>query len=167
MAGVTIRGGVVYVPSFSGGASSNASAVEQGQPPAIVVISTARAGGLLDPTLGTGGGRVYTTYFETTHGTVVLQFADPAVAPGFEADLTVPQFLHTDFPSDIRMKFTVVACAMDRFGALSNLQIVRTADSSLVPKLLEALKGWKFRPALRGDRPVEITMALGFATNTR
>lgn len=166
-AGVSIRRGVIYVPSFSDGAVPYPG-VEQGQAPAIIVISTPRAGGLLDPALAANGVRVYTTYFETKFGTAVLQFADPAAASGFTADLIVPQPLHIDMPADVAITgSTVIRCVLDRLGNLDALRIVRTPDASLVPKLLEVVKSWKFKPALRNNLPVEVTAALGLATNRR
>jgi len=32
--------------------------------------------------------------------------------------------------------------------------------------VLAALNGWKFRPALRGDQPIEVNAILGFNINT-
>jgi hypothetical protein len=84
------------------------------------------------------------------------------------ADLTVPEPLHTDLPAGTRITgFTVIGCLLNRSGALQDLRMVRTPDSSVVPKLLEALKSWKFKPALRDHQPVEVTAAVGLATNAR
>jgi hypothetical protein len=165
--GISIRGGEAYVASFGSGADSSPIRMEQGQAPAVVIVSSSRAGGLLDPALAARGARVYTTYLETGLGTVVLQFADLTDVAGFQSELMVPQPIHTDIPDGRRIKFTIVACTMNRAGVLNNLRIVRAADPSLVPTLLAALVNWRFRPALRGDQPVEVTAVFGFAANTR
>jgi outer membrane biosynthesis protein TonB len=36
----------------------------------------------------------------------------------------------------------------------------------MTAKVLAALRSWKFRPAMRGDNPVEVTAILGFAIDT-
>lgn len=164
--GVSIQGGSLYIPSFSG-QPGVAHKNEQGQAPAIVIISTPRAGGLLDSTAEAQGARVYTSYFETSFGTVVLQLSDPAPATGFAADLTVPEALHTDLPAGLITGYTVVACTVNRLGTLDNVRVVRTGDSSRTPKLLAALQSWKFKPALRNHEPLEVRAALAFATRTR
>jgi hypothetical protein len=37
----------------------------------------------------------------------------------------------------------------------------------MTAKVLAALPSWKFRPAMRGNQPVEVTAILGFAIDTR
>jgi len=43
----------------------------------------------------------------------------------------------------------------------------QTGSSEITNQILAALSGWKFRPAFRGDQPVEVTAFLGFDIDTR
>jgi len=60
----------------------------------------------------------------------------------------------------------VVACILDASGNLKNVRVLEPGSAAMTAKILAALHGWKFRPALRGDQPVEVTAILGFNIDT-
>ncbi len=60
----------------------------------------------------------------------------------------------------------VIACVLDKSGMLKNLRVLEPG-SAQTGKVLAALNNWKFRPALRGNEPVEVNAILGFNIDTR
>jgi len=60
----------------------------------------------------------------------------------------------------------VVKCTLEPTGNLSNLQVLEPGPATMTAKVLTALHSWKFRPAMRGDEPVEVNAILGFNINT-
>jgi TonB family protein len=61
----------------------------------------------------------------------------------------------------------VIACTLDRSGGVKNAKVLEGGAAELTPKVLAALPNWKFRPALRGNEPVEVNAILGFGIDTR
>jgi TonB family protein len=61
----------------------------------------------------------------------------------------------------------VVACVLDKSGVLKNLRLLEPASAEVNGKVLAALASWKFRPAQRGDQPVDVNAILGFNIDTR
>jgi len=61
----------------------------------------------------------------------------------------------------------VIACTLDRSGALRNAKVLEGGTAPSTTEVLAALPNWKFRPALRGDDPVEVNAILGFNIDTR
>ena len=114
------------------------------------------------------GDKVYTIYIETGLGTAVMQFADPtSAAHAYAGDLTAPEPMRAEVPSDLQRSRLVIACILDRSGLLKNPQVLEPGGREMTGKVLASLPNWKFRPVLRGDQPVEVNAILGFNIDTR
>ena len=173
--GVDVRGGstVVNLPSFgadSGGSDPNLpgrSSVKGEQGPAITIVATSRSGGAFD-FYGKLPGVNYSVYVDTTIGTVVMQFAEAnlAVARTYPGTLIGPQGLHTDLPANLPHARVVIKCRLDASGNVRNPQVLEPGPASMTAKIMAALPGWKFRPAMRGSQPVEVNAILGFNIDT-
>jgi hypothetical protein len=61
----------------------------------------------------------------------------------------------------------VFACILDRSGNLKDLKALEPGAAETTSKILGALHSWKFRPAYRGNEPVEVNAFLGFGIDTR
>ena len=136
--------------------------------PDITVVATPRSGGALNLYGALKGDKVYTIYIETGLGTAVMQFADPtSAAHAYSGDLTAPEPMRAEVPSDLQRSRLVIACILDRSGLLRNAQVLEPGGSEMTGKVLASLPNWKFRPVLRGDQPVEVNAILGFNIDTR
>jgi hypothetical protein len=134
--------------------------------PAITIVATSRSGGAFD-FYGKLPGDNYTVYVDTSIGTVVMQFAEVNPAAHSQAGAIVgPQGLRTDLPADLPHARIVVKCRLDASGNLKDLQVVEPGPAEMTAKIMAALPGWKFRPAMRGGQPVEVNAILGFNINT-
>jgi hypothetical protein len=171
--GVSVSGGnIITLPSFSSGSTqpadpsrSSARAGDGGQQ--ITVEGTSRSGGAFNFYGALKGDKVYTIYIDTAMGTAVMEFADPASsAHPFSQDLTSPQPLRAPLPTGLRRGRLVIACVLDRTGQVRNAQVIESAMPQMTAKVLAALPTWKFRPALRGNQPVEVNALLGFNIDT-
>jgi TonB family protein len=172
--GVDVRGGttnVVNLPSFGSEGSNDPnlpgrSSVKQQQGPAITIVATSRSGGAFD-FYGKLPGDNYTVYVDTAIGTAVMQFAevDPASHPRAGA-LVGPQGLRTDLPADLPHARVVIKCRLNTSGNLTNLQVLEPGPAAMTAKIMAALPTWKFRPAMRGQQPVEVNAILGFNIDT-
>jgi TonB family protein len=99
---------------------------------------------------------------------VVLQFADPnSETQAYSEELMAPEPLHKSLPQTTDHTRVVVSCTIDRTGNLKDLKIVDGKSTALAAKILPALETWRFRPVLRGEKPVEVTAILGFNIDTR
>jgi len=171
--GVAVSGGttVVTLPSFGPGSNDPSlpgrSSVKEKNGPDITIVATSRSGGAFN-FYGTLPGDNYTIYLNTSAGTVVMQFADPTSATRvhYAGDLTAPQQLRTDLPAGLPRARLVIACVLDRSGNLGNLRVLETGPAVMTAKVLAALPSWKFRPATRGNQPVEVNAILGFGIDT-
>jgi hypothetical protein len=174
MPGVSVKGGnnIVTLPSFGSGANQSAAAgrsntnpVNKG--PDITIVATSRSGGAFNFYGALKGDKVYTIYIETALGTAVMQFADPAsAAQGYAEDLSAPQPMRADLPAGLPKARLVIGCVLDRSGLLRRPKVLEPASAVMTSKVLAALNGWKFRPALRGDQPIEVNAILGFNIDT-
>ena len=172
--GVSVRGGsnIVTLPSFGSDANQGAGGSRSSSPDrhgsGITVVATSRSGGAFNFYGALKGDKVYTIYIETGLGTAVMQFADPtSAAHAYSGDLTAPEPMRADVPSDLQRSRLVIACILDRSGLLRNPQVLEPAGSEMTGKVLASLPNWKFRPVLRGDQPVEVNAILGFNIDTR
>ena len=171
--GISVQGGsIITLPSFGGtpndptAASRSTTSGHRG--PGITVVATSRSGGAFNFYGALKGDRVYTTYIDTTLGTVVLQFADPTSETGAYSDeLNAPEPIRKTLPPSTSHTRVVISCTIDREGNLKNLNAVDGRSSMLTAKLLPALESWRFRPVLRGDKPIEVTAILGFNIDTK
>jgi len=172
--GISVQGGsIINLPSFGSTpgdptAAAHSTDMASHRGPGITVVATSRSGGAFNFYGALKGDRVYTTYLDTTLGTVVLQFADPASDTGaYSEELNAPEPIRKTLPPSTSHTRVVFSCTIDREGNLKNLKAVDGRSSMLTAKLLPALETWRFRPVLRGDKPIEVTAILGFNIDTR
>src|SRR3984885_3651130 len=173
--GIDISGGsgVVNLPSFGSDSPVNdppttgRSALKQHQELGVTIVATATSGGAFEPYKNILRGEKYTTYFDTSLGTVVMEFADEsATAHAFGGTLAAPAALRTDLAADLPRARMVVSCTLDASGNLRNLHVLEAGPAGMTAKVVAALRNWKFQPAMRGDQPVTITAILGFGIDT-
>jgi len=171
--GVSVQGGAtITLPSFgspNGDASSGPgrSSAAGHKRSGVTVVATSRSGGVFNY-YGMLKGDNYSIYLETSLGMAVMQYSDPtsAVHPSKEP-LIEPEPMRTDLPAGIRPTRVVIACVLDRSGVLKDLRVLEPGAAEATSKILAALPNWKFRPASRGNEPVEVTAILGFGIDTR
>jgi TonB family protein len=113
------------------------------------------------------GAKVYTIYIDTQVGMAVLQFAERAGADtDFSQDLTAPEPMKSDMPSDIPKSRVLLSCVMDKTGALKNIRVLDSVKADVTARVMAAVQKWRFRPVLRGDDPVDVDAILGFNIDT-
>jgi hypothetical protein len=173
MPGVSVHGGsnVITLPSFGadGSASSmgRSSKMKSHEGPDITIVGTSRSGGAFNLYGELKGDKVYTIYIDTTVGTAVMEYADPASANHpYADDLVAPQPVRADLPANLKISRMVISCVLDRSGLLRNPQVLEGSRET-TNQVLAALSSWKFRPVFRGDQPIEVTAILGFQIDTR
>ena len=172
MPGVSVQGGsTITLPSF--GTASGDSTSGPGRSSTdhkrsgVTVVATSRSGGVFNR-YGQLKGDNYSIYIETSLGIAVMQYADAEAASHLHAaDLTEPEPLRKDLPDGIRPTHLVIACILDRSGVLKDLKVLENGAPEATVKILAALSNWKFRPAFRGNDPVEVNVILGFGVDTR
>ena len=136
--------------------------------PDITVVGTSRSGGAFNLYGTLKGDKVYTIYIDTSLGTAVLEYSDPtSVTHLYGEDLKAPMPIRFQLPASLRATRLVIACTLDRFGALRKMHVLQADSHDLSTKVIAALSTWKFRPAFRGDQPVEVDAILGFNVDTR
>jgi hypothetical protein len=174
MPGVSVKGGnnIVTLPSFgtganqAGGAAGRSHTGPTNKGPDITVVATSRSGGAFDFYGRLKGEKVYTIYITTALPTV-MSYADPAsTTHAYAEDLTAPQAMRSDLPAGLPKTRLVIECVLDRTGQLKRPRVLEPASAVMTSKVLAALTGWKFSPALRGDQPVEVSVIIGFNINT-
>jgi hypothetical protein len=170
--GVDVRGGstIVTLPSFGsdGGSAPNLparSSIKPAQGPAITIVATSRSGGVFD-FYGKLPGNNYAVYLDTAIGTVVMQFADANPGQSPDENLTGPEAIRTDLPANLPHARVVIKCQLDTSGNVRNIQVLEPGPATMTAKIVAALPGWKFRPAMRAAQPVEINAILGFNIDT-
>ena len=175
MPGVSVQGGTttVTLPSFgspggdapSTGPGRSSTSAHGG--PSYTVKATSSSGGVFNR-YGQLKGDNYSIYIETSLGTAVMQYADAtSAAHPYTGDLTKPETIRDDLPQGLRPTYVVFACILDRSGNLKDLRVLEPGSAETTSKLLVALRNWKFRPAFRGNEPVEVNAFLGFGIDTR
>jgi hypothetical protein len=173
--GVDVRGGstIVTLPSFGSDGNGDPPAlpgrtnVKTPQGPAITIVATSRSGGAFN-FYGKLPGDNYTVYVDTAIGTVVMQFAeaDPRAAAAQPGSLTGPEGIRTNLPANLPRARMVVKCRLDASGNIKHVEVLEPGPATMTAKVVAALPGWKFRPAMRGAQPVEINAILGFNIDT-
>jgi hypothetical protein len=169
--GVSVSGGsnVVTLPSF--GPAPNPAATghssAKGVKNSITIVASPRSGGALNLYGALKGDRVYTIYLTTAAGAAVMQFADPdSAAHPDDADITAPQAIRINVPSDAAPSRLLIACVLDQNGTLRHWHVLEADSSSFSAKILASLPDWKFTPAFRGSQAVPVNAILGFGVNT-
>jgi hypothetical protein len=172
--GISVSGGnTITLPSF-GGTGSAADPAGPGRThlskggPGITIVASSRSGGAFNFYGALKGDPVYTIYFQTTVGVAVLQYADPTSAHHVYAqELTAPEPVRADLPAGLAPSRMIIACILDQNGVIRNARMLEAGGSQTSAKVLASLPGWKFKPAFRGDQPVEVNAILGFNIDTR
>lgn len=173
--GVDISGGssIVTLPGFGDDPAANNPAasrrtnLKQQQALNVTVVATASSGGAFEPYKNLLHNEKFTTYFETSAGTVVVEFSDDAPAGhGFRGALSAPAALRTDLPDGLPRARMVVTCTVDVSGNLRNVRVLEAGPATMTARVVAALRSWKVQPAMRNDQPVEVTAILGFGINT-
>ncbi len=176
MPGVSVQGGTtsITLPSFgapggdalSTGPGRSSASAHKGS--GVTIEATPRSGGVFGYYGVLKGDRNYSIYIETSLGTAVMQYADPASAahPSSES-LSAPEPMRKDLPAGLRPTRVVITCILDRSGELKDLKVLEPGAAETTSKILVALHSWKFRPAFRGNEPVEVNVILGFGVDTR
>ena len=174
--GVSVEGGTMTItlPSFAppaGGAPPNGpghSSANAHTGSGITIEATPRSGGVFNYYGFLKGDRNYSIYIETSIGTAVMQYADPASATHSSTEaLAAPEPMRKALPTGLRPSRVIIACILDRSGVLTNLKVLEPGTPETTSKILVALQNWKFRPAFRGNEPVEVNAILGFGVDTR
>lgn len=173
--GVDISGGsgIVTIPGFGTDSSANdpqmsgRSSAKARQTLGVTVVATATSGGAFEPYKNLLHGEKYTTYFDTSVGTVVMEFSDQsATGHPFGGTLAAPMPVRTDLAAGLPHARMVLACILDASGNIKNIRVLEPGPATMTAKVLAALQSWKFQPAVRGDKPVEVTAILGFGIDT-
>ena len=156
------------LPISSDPATAGRSSISGHPGPGITIVATSRSGGAFNFYGALKGDRVYTIYMDTTLGMAVLQFADPnSEAQGYTEELNAPEPLRKLLPPSADHTRVVISCVIDRIGNVKSAAVLDGKSSNLAAKILPALANWRFRPVLRGEKPVEVNAILGFNIDTR
>ena len=176
MPGVSVESGTttVTLPSFgspggdapSTGPGRSSTSAHKGS--GVTIEATPRSGGVFAYYGVLKGDRNYSIYIDTSLGRAVMQYADPASAthPSSEK-LSEPEAMRKDIPDGLRPTHVVFVGTLDRSGDLKDLKVLESGSPETTSKILVALHSWKFRPAFRGDEPVEVNAIIGFGIDTR
>ena len=173
--GVDISGGsgIVTIPGFGSDSSANdsqtpgRSTIKQRQTLGVTVVATATSGGAFEPYKNLLRGEKYTTYLETSLGTVVMEFADEsATTHSFGGTLAAPTEIRADLPAGLVRARMVLTCTLDVSGNLKGVRVLEAGPAGMTAKVVAALRSWKFQPATRNNQPVEVTAILGFGIDT-
>ena len=169
--GVSVSGGSIQVsfdtdPTSDPSGGPPRSTLKQRQNFDVSVVATASSGGPFEPYKSLLHGLTKTLYPETSSswGTAVMQYADESATA--HETLIDPQSIRTNLPEGLPHIRMVVACVLDASGNLKNVRVLEPGPADMTAKVVAALRSWKFRPALRGDQPVEVTAILGFNIDT-
>jgi len=172
--GVSVQGGnTITLPSFATAGSDptsgpGRSSADGHKRSGITVVATSRSGGVFNYYGLLKGDNVYSIYIDTSLGTAVMEYSDPASATRHAREaLSEPEPLRKDVPDGLRPTRVVIACVLDRNGELKDLKLLEPGAAETTSKILAALPSWKFRPAFRGSEPVEVTAIIGFGIDTR
>ncbi len=174
--GVSVQGGTTTImrPSFGPpggdapptGPGRSSTNIHKGA--GVTIEATPRSGGVFAYYGVLKGDRNYSIYIDTSLGTAVMQYADPASATHSSSEsLSAPEPMHKDLPDGLRLTRVVFVCTLDRSGELKDLKVLEPGAAETTSKILVALHNWKFRPAFRGNEPVEVNAILGFGIDTR
>jgi hypothetical protein len=185
--GVTVHGGVVSLDKFGGKIPSTQAGVvsldsfgPKLPPPAerrnpadpprkpapIIVVATGRSGGGLNSYGTFKNQMVYTIYFQTAAGTATFQFAEHDPSARYKGDLTPPDPLSTNVPTAAHGPGVVLSCLLDATGHVQNVHVVE----GVMPysqTVLDAVRTWRFHPALNAGQPVAIDALIGIGISVR
>lgn len=171
--GVSVSGGstIVTLPSFGSdspvpGSPAGRSAANQGQQLNVTIVATATSGGAFEPYKNLLRGQTYTTYLDTSAGQVVMEFADASSDQAGMAHVSAPQAIRVTLPADLPHGRMVVSCTLDASGNVHAARVLEAGPAPMTSRVMSALSGWKFQPAMRGSQPIAVTAILGFGIDT-
>jgi len=173
--GVSVSGGtsVVNLGSFGDDPAGDpklpgrSNVKSHREPLDVTIVATATSGGAFEPYKNRLHGETYTTYVDTSLGTVIMEFADEATTTHpFGGTLTGPEKIRADLPEGLPRARMVVKCTLDASGNIRNIHVLEPGPAEMTAKVIAALRSWKFQPATRGNQPVEVTAILGFGIDT-
>jgi hypothetical protein len=172
--GVSVSGGstIVTLPSFGSdsgpptGSPSGRAISQQRRQLNVTIVATASSGGAFEPYKNLLQGETYTTYVDTSDGQVVMEFADARPDQNGIANVTAPQQIRTTLPADLPHTRMVFACTLDASGSVRGIRVLEAGPAAMTAKVVNALSGWKFQPAMRGDQPISVSAILGFGIDT-
>lgn len=173
--GVDISGGsgIITLPSFgsdgsaSDPASARRSSTGQTQTLNVEIVTTASSGGAFEPYKNLLHGEKHTIYPETSSslGAASMEYADES-GKLTGIPLVQPQPIRTTLPEGLPHARMVVTCVLDAAGNFKNFRVIEPGPAGMTAKVLAALRSWKFKPAMRGEQPVELNVVLGFMIDT-
>ena len=173
--GVSVSGGttIVNLSSFGDDPAGDpklpprSSAKAHQQTLGVTIVATANSGGAFEPYKNQLRGEKYTTYVDTSLGTVVMEFSDEAATGHpYGGTLAGPVKVQADLPDGLPRARMVIKCTLDASGNVRNIHVLETGSAEMTAKIIAALRSWKFQPAMRGEQPVEVTAILGFNIDT-
>jgi hypothetical protein len=175
--GVDITGGtgIVTLPSFGGSDSPGNDSATPGRSRLktnnkaldLDIVASAGAGGAFAPYKSLFHSETHTIYIDTIFGTVSMEYADESgTSHNFSAPLSPPAPLETDLPDGLPHARMMVTCTLNASGNLTNPLVLEAGPTQMTAKVLAALRHWKFTPAMRNNRAVEVTAILGFGIDT-
>ena len=109
----------------------------------------------------------------SSNGSWVLRFAEPQGRPA-TGDLTTPVVMKKVDPTydaeakrDYIAGFVSLAALVGEDGAISNVRLVKGLDPRLDLSAISAFTQWRFQPAMRNGKPVEleVLVQIPFALN--
>lgn len=136
------------------------------KPAPIVVVATGRSGGGLNSYGTFKSHTVYTVYFQTSAGLATLQFAEHAPSSNYKGDLTPPDALSTEVPPVPGGAGIVLSCLLDASGHVRDIRVVEGAASHS-QTVVEAVRSWRFHPALSAGQPVAVDALIGIGMSVR
>jgi hypothetical protein len=171
---VSVQGGnTVTMPSFGSGGNDPSVPGRSGsgsgdrRPLDVTVEATASAGGAFNNYRQVKADKTYTKYIDTSGGRVSMEYFDPSSAMHPYTDKLIgPDPIRAPLPTGLGRSRLIITCILDTSGILKNMRVLEGGSPDMTPKIIAALTTWKFRPAFRGDTPVEVTAYLGFNINT-
>ncbi|HUR37723.1 MAG TPA: hypothetical protein VM009_07890 [Terriglobales bacterium] len=168
--GVAVDDGVVNLGAFTEAPRATTPRVLGPRSvPAITIVASPSSGSALNQYGTLNSDRVYTIYLPAAFGVVIMEYGRraSATASSFEDELTAPEPLQMELPAELRKQRAIISCVVTRDGTLRDVHLLEKVVESVREDLLQALATWRFRPALRGDEPIEVDALLGFHVDTR
>lgn len=171
--GVSVSGGstIVTLPSFGSDSPPTTSPAgransHERQELNVTIVATATSGGAFEAYKNLLHGQTYTIYLETSVGQVVMEFADARPDTTGMVNVSAPIPIRVTLPPGLRRERLVIKCVLDASGNLRGARVLEPGSAAMTSKVMSALNGWKFQPAMRGNQPIAVNAILGFGIDT-
>jgi len=97
-----------------------------------------------------------------------MQYSDPAsVSHPYRGRITDPEPISLPLPQGLAHVRMVFACRLDRTGVLRDISVEYGRLPAITSQVKATLPSWKFVPAMLGNKPIEVSVFLGFNIDTR